>query len=272
MFWIYDIPTWQLGVLIVGSLLISSCLGLILSRDWIYRYFKITHDSLDYINGFFSAMGMLYGLLIGLVAVSAWENYQQVSNIADTEATAIAQLYCDVSTLQEPTKTQLQDNLKDYLHFIINVSWPSHKLGKRNLGGTTILTRLINTASTFKVNTTEQQIMLAEVFTAYNRLIEARRTRLQAVDTGLPTELWVVLIIGGALIMLMTYFIYIPSLRTHVFMIAIFSILLGLMLFLIATLDHPFRGELSVSSDAYQAVLDQLHDFDPRYMMSTPSK
>lgn len=68
-------------------------------------------------------MGMLYGLLMGLVAVSAWENYQDVGNIVDIEATVIAQLYCDISALQEPSKTRLQNDLQDYLHYIIDVSW-----------------------------------------------------------------------------------------------------------------------------------------------------
>jgi hypothetical protein len=222
--------------------------------------------TLDSINGFFSAMGMLYGLLMGLVAVSAWENYQDVGNIVDTEATAIAQLYCDVSMLQEPSKTRLQDDLQDYLHFIIDVNWPAHRKGNIIGGGQLILTRFIATATTYQPASAEQQIISAEVFTAYNRLIDARRARLQAVDTALPAQLWVVIIIGGGIMVLMSYFIYMPSLRTHVLMNAIFSTLLGLMIFLIASLDNPFRGVVSVSSDAYKSVLENVKDFDPGYV------
>ncbi|MEI6334527.1 MAG: hypothetical protein WCS87_08215 [Methylococcaceae bacterium] len=271
MFWIYDIPSWALGFVIVGSLLLCSCIGLIISRDWIYRYFKITHDTLDSINGFFSAMGMLYGLLMGLVAVSAWENYQNVGSIVDIEATVIAQLYCDVSTLQEPSKTRLQNDLQDYLHYIIDVNWPAHRKGIIKRGGQLILTRFIKTATTYQPANAQQQIISAEVFTAYNSLIDARRARLQAIDTGLPAQLWVVIIIGGGIMVLMSYFIYMPSLRTHVLMTAVFSTLLGLMIFLIASLDHPFRGEVSVSSDAYKAVLDNVKDFDPGYVTTIVS-
>jgi hypothetical protein len=232
--------------------------------------------TLDSINGFFSAMGMLYGLLMGLVAVSAWENYQDVGNIVDTEATAIAQLYCDVSMLQEPSKTRLQDDLQDYLHYIIDVNWPAHKKGNITGAGQLILTRFIATATTYQPANAQQQIISAEVFTAYNSLIDARRARLQAVDTALPAQLWVVIIIGGGIMVLMSYFIYMPSLRTHVLMNAIFSTLLGLMIFLIASLDNPFRGEVSVSSDAYKSVLENVKDFDPGYVAtivsSSPAK
>lgn len=266
MFWIYDMPSWALGFLIIGSLLLCSCIGLIMSRDWIYRYFKITHDTLDSINGFFSAMGMLYGLLMGLVAVSAWENYQDVGNIVDIEATVIAQLYCDISALQEPSKTRLQNDLQDYLHYIIDVSWPAHRKGLIKRDGQLILTRFIKTATTYQPANAQQQIISAEVFTAYNSLIDARRARLQAIDTGLPAQLWFVIIIGGGIMVLMSYFIYMPSLRTHVLMNAAFSTLLGLMIFLIASLDNPFRGEVSVSADAYKAVLENVKDFDPGYV------
>jgi hypothetical protein len=40
-------------------------------------------------------------------------------------------------------------------------------------------------------------------------------------------------------------------------MTALLSSLLGLMIFLLAAMDHPFRGHLSVSSDAFQIVYEQ---------------
>ena len=88
-------------------------------------------------------MGMLYGLLLSLVAVSTWQNLEYVDGLANKESTAIVELYRDVSTLEEPAKDKLHQDLEDYLNYIINVAWPGHKLGKVPSGGTVILTHFI---------------------------------------------------------------------------------------------------------------------------------
>jgi hypothetical protein len=263
MYWIYDIPTWALGLLIIGPILLVSSTVLILCRTWIYRHFRLSNDTNDGINGFFSAMGMLYGLLLGLVAVSSWQNLEYVDGLANKEATAIAQLYRDVSTLDESAKTKLHQDLKDYLNFVINVAWPAHKLGKVPSGGTVILTRFLARLSTYHTDNVEQQVYLAEVFTAYNRLIEDRRLRMHAVaDTGIGPIIWTVILVGGGLTLSGSFLIHLPTLKGHLFMNSLFSILLGLMIFLLAAIDQPFRGEMGVSPSAYITTLAVLKDLE----------
>ncbi len=43
----------------------------------------------------------------------------------------------------------------------------------------------------------------------------------------------------------------------HVWMTVLLSSLLGLMIFLLAAMDHPYLGNLSVGPDAFQIVYDQ---------------
>lgn len=269
MYWIYDISTEYLCILVVSVFAFLSCLGLFCSRNFFYKTFKISDDTNDVINSYISGMGMLYGLLLGLVAVATWENYDNVDNIVGKESTSIAQLYRDVSTLQDPTKTELQDNLKDYLIYVVDVAWPAHKNGDVPSGGTIILTKFLKTLSTYKTSNIEEQVYLGEIFTAYNRLIENRRLRMLAVDSGIPNIFWVVIIIGGVLNIVTTFLMYLPSLKTHLFITALFSSLLGLMIFLLIAVDHPLRGETSISSEAYSNLLNNLKDLDPKTISET---
>jgi hypothetical protein len=45
---------------------------------------------------------------------------------------------------------------------------------------------------------------------------------------------------------------------SHFFLGGLLSAFMGMMIFLIAALDNPFRGELSISAEPFQAILDQL--------------
>ena len=47
-------------------------------------------------------------------------------------------------------------------------------------------------------------------------------------------------------------------LRSAVFNILFYASFIGLMVFLTAAMDNPFRGQFSVSPDAYQEVLDEV--------------
>jgi hypothetical protein len=269
MYWIYDISTELLCVVVVSLFVFLSCFGLLCTRDFFYNRFNISADSNDVINGYISGMGMLYGLLLGLVAVATWENYDNVDSIVGKESTSISQLYRYVSTLQNPTKIELQDNLKEYLIYVIDVAWPAHKHGEVPSGGTIIMTQFLKTLSTYKANSVEEQVYLGEIFTAYNSLIENRRMRMLAVDSGIPEIFWVVIIIGGGLNIIATYLMYLPSLKTHLFITVLFSSLLGLILFLLIAVDHPLRGETSISSEAYSNLLHNLKDLDPKKFTDT---
>ena len=263
MFWIYEIPTWLLCVLIIGPILLFSTTVLILRRTWIYHRFRLSDDTNDGINGYFSAMGVLYGLLLGLIAVSSWENLEYVGTLANKEATSVAQLYRDVSTLDQPAKTKLHQELEDYLNYVINVAWPAHKLGKVPTGGSVILTRFLATISTYHTSNVEQQVFLAEVLTAYNKLIEDRRLRMHAVDdTGIDSITWVVILVGGGLTLIGSFFIHLPTLGGHLCMNSLFSILLGLMIFMLVAIDQPFRSELGITPIAYINTLAGLKDLD----------
>jgi hypothetical protein len=51
----------------------------------------------------------------------------------------------------------------------------------------------------------------------------------------------------------------------HFWMTAMLSSLLGLLIFLVAAPDHPFRGEISVGSAAFEIVFEQLMKPSPNF-------
>jgi len=64
--------------------------------------------------------------------------------------------------------------------------------------------------------------------------------------------------LGGSLSTILMYFVHLPSVRMHIVMVAIYSTFIGFMLFLIAALDNPFKGGISVSAVPYQTVIDSI--------------
>ena len=263
MYWIYDIPTWALGVLVVLSFLLPALLGLVASRKWLFRTFRLSDDTNESVNGIFAGVGVLFGLLLGLVAVATWQNFDSANTLASKEASSIAALYRDVCAFPEPERDRLQDHLEKYLHFVIEVAWPAHQRGEVPNGGTILLSKFQGILTSYQPTSANQQVMLSEALTAFNKLIEARRMRMDSVTTAIPSVFWVVIIAGAFLSIVLTYTFHLPALKTHLLLTGIFSLFVGFMIFLVAALDNPFRGELSVSPESYSIVLKGLKDLDP---------
>lgn len=263
LYWIYDIPTWQLGTGIVLLSIMVSVLGLMLTRRAIYNRFRISEGTNETINGMFAGAGVIYGLLVGLVAVAAWDNYQGVDTIASMESAAIAGLYRDVSALSQPAKGELQHHLKNYLAYVIKVAWPGHKRGEAPNAGTKFLSKFHAALATYHPRNIEQTTLQAEALTAFNKLIETRRSRLAAINTGIPPVFWITMIAGTLVTIFISYFFHVSSRQLHLLLVAIFGGFVGCVLFLVAAVDNPFRGQVSISSEAYEQLFSSLDSLDP---------
>ena len=110
----------------------------------------------------------------------------------------------------------------------------------------------------FEPATEGQKILHAETLRAYNLLIQARRLRLDAVGTGLPTVMWAVIIIGAFIGLSASFFFRVEDVRLHRIEVLLLAVFIGLVIFMIIALDRPFRGDLGVKADPYQLVYDQL--------------
>ena len=123
-YWIYDIPTWPMvgifcvffvGITWLGILFVRPILRAILGRS------SGLNDSVGYLLG---AHGVYLGVLLGLLAVAAYQNYSSVESVIGNEATKLSGLYRDVVTYPEPHRTKLTTILRVYTEFVINEAWP----------------------------------------------------------------------------------------------------------------------------------------------------
>jgi hypothetical protein len=87
-------------------------------------------------------------------------------------------------------------------------------------------------------------------------LVAARRDRLRHATQSLPGP-FQVLIFGGAFaVSSLLWFFSIPSLRMQTALVIVVATLIGFNLLIAALLDHPFSGDLAVSTAPFEAVRD----------------
>ena len=258
LYWIYDLQNWQLCVLIISVFVGGSLLGLFASRPLVRRLLGPSGNCNDLVSYFFAGIGVFYGLALGLIAVATWENYTDIDGVVSTEAAALASLYRDLDGYPQPMRGRLEGMMRDYTRLVIDREWPSHKKGDALEDGDAKLDQLEDEVMNFEPTKEREKIVQAAVLHSLDTVQEQRRLRLQAVPTGLPAALWSVVLVGALLNIVLTYLFWTDNLVMHAVLVAMLAIFIGLLVFLTAAMDNPFRGEFSISSEAFQGVLENV--------------
>jgi hypothetical protein len=257
-YWIYDIPSWQLALLMITTLVTLAVMGLLVCRPLTRRLLKGSGQHNDVTSYFISGVSVLISLTLGLIAVATYQNYTDADGKVAREANELGALYRDLDGYPQPLRGELEDQLRHYTTFVIEKQWPAHRRGEVLEEGTEYLEDFENRMMAFEPSKEREKIAHAEVIDSLDALTQARTARLQAVTSGLPAILWVVLIIGAGLNVGMTYLFWVDNLPLHVLLVVALASSLALLIFLIAVMDNPFRGEFSVSPDSFRYVLDHV--------------
>ncbi len=253
---------FSLPLALVGAgIIILLCLFTVCGRAAFSRHvlprLSIGPDEDVFTGNMMQAVMVFYGLVVALIAVSVWQTHADAGRIVSEEATALGTLYRDVSTYPEPTRGQLQRHLREYVDYLIQEAWPLQSQGKVPSGGVEQMNRFQTELAAFEPTSEGQKVLHGEAFRAYNHLIEARRSRLDAVLTGLPGMLWWLVVIGAIASLGSTFFFRVNG-TLHGIQSVGLAVLVGLIIFMILALDRPFRGELGLRPDPYQLIRDQL--------------
>ena len=129
--------------------------------------------------------------------------------------------------------------------------------------GVELVNRFQSKLVSFGPATEGQKLLHAETLRAYNEMIKARRSRLDSVNTGLPVVLWAVIVVGAFIGLSACFFFKVQDLRLHLIQVLLLAVFIGLIIFMILSLDRPFRGDLGIRADSYQLIYEQLMKGNP---------
>ena len=258
LYWVYDLPNWLFGVLTLGVFVAFGLAGLYLTRGWVGRLHHLEHAYNDIVGFYMAGVTVLYGVSVGLLAIGAWATYADVQGRVDHEAAALGGLYRDIDAYPEPARTIMEDDLRRYARGVIDVGWPMQRRGIVPNNASPLLSDFQKHFMSFEPQNERQNILAADAYRAFNDLTESRRNRLNSVTIEMPGPLWALVIAGAVICIAVSWFFHTGSFSVHFWMTILFSSLLGLLIFLIAVLDNPYRGKISVSPEPLERVYQQI--------------
>jgi hypothetical protein len=254
---------WLLIVLlnILGASLVAVA-GLVLVRR--VRRFRPDVAENEVAGLLFAVMGVVYGALLAFVVFATWESFAGAQQAVTTEAADLVAAYRDTQTFPEPQRTQSQAALRTYANAVITNEWASHgSLAEHTTPD--LLNPVWDIYRSITPTTASQESELAGASDRLHTLELQRHLRHLSGEATLPWIFWPLLLLGGLVLVVFSYFFHQASLSSQGVMTGVSTAMLVGVLLLIYSLNQPFTGPVTVSQVPLLHALQQFHALDLRH-------
>ncbi len=219
---------------------------------------KTSNEITGYI---FSVVAGFYALLLSFVVFQALDKYNNVQKDADTEASSAKSLYRQIKHYPDTVLVSaLKLEFLNYLKLVVTEEFPGMAKGNQSESSHysfekvfEMVLKMKQSGDSIKSNT---QVMVQNLID----LSKFRSLRQLAGDVEISRRMWEVLLIGGLIIAILASLINVKSRRYHLFLNGLMGAFIGLIIFLIIELDHPFAGSIKIKPDGYSAILNMEGD------------
>ena len=245
-----------LGEILIVAVVITVCVSL--HAIWQRRSkSELLRKNNDVAGFLFSAVGVIYAVVLGFVVVVVWEKYDATVANVDNEIAAVSDLYRVVGGLPDPVRSQVRAELLSYTNGMIDSEWP--QMAQRMIipKDLDLLERLAHQVNGFAPKDAGEADVQQSAMQQVERLFDARRLRLIQSAPSVPLVLWFALA-AGALAMLSFAFLFgVENRGAQLVMTAILAGLVAILFIVILEFDSPFNGSVRISDDGW--ILLQQH-------------
>jgi hypothetical protein len=201
------------GLLLISLAMLVAVGGLVLVQRLLPTRRRLRHN--DVAGFIFAVLGVAYAVLLGLVVVAVWEEWNAAIEAVDQEAGEVDEVFRLAHRLPEPEGRHLQELARSYARTVVNEEWPLMERGKVSPKAWAILDEIRYSIQRMEPATETQQVLYEQGLQQVHDLADARGERLLDAEEGLPAILWVVLFVGGVDVVGFTYLFGLESTTVH---------------------------------------------------------
>ena len=242
--------TYSMSVLFTIATVLASVGGLLLFRRFLAaETLKENHEVADPYSQF---VGMLFAVLLGFMVADAMQRFGAARQMVEQEASSVGNVFRLADGFADEPRIKIQKLCLKYVSSVIDDEWALLSVHKTSIPTWMTYKELWKACVRYEPVTPRECDAHQAILPHMADVGTYRRLRVDALHNGLPTVLWWILGVGGVATIIFTYFFNVKHLRLQIVMVSIASLVICLSVFLLATYDDPFTGDMTVGPGAFE--------------------
>ena len=252
---VLDLPVWLLGILVVGG---AAALGvaLVYGLDVFVKQHRGEEHNQAISDGFL-AVATIYAIVAGLLVFGVYNTFESAYHQSADEASTLVLMYRNAEHFPQPQKNDAQQAVVGYIHSVMDDEWPALADGVGSPKTSQAVDHLFDVYSPM-TPTAAWSDQYTRSVNDLGDVVKLRNQRIDYSKASLSSIYWFLLFAGAFVTLLYVALSYVQRRGMHALAVGLMATMLGLVIFLLLEVNHPFRGSIAVSKDNFQNALTSI--------------
>lgn len=236
----------------------ASVAGLAFVRSRVARNDLITHN--DVAGPILAIIGTILAVMMSFMVLGVWQEYDGAAQVVQSEAGALSDIHHLADGFPNPFRNRIKAKVDKYIELVINVEWNDMKRGGESLEAHNTAYEIESLISRFRPATMNEVNLHSAALALAQQFLDARRLRIHDNEQSIPSLLWAGMLFIGFVTIVFSYYFRVERPAAQYVMVIALACVITLTFTILAELDLPFRGNVSISSISFQRAYNTIHN------------
>ena len=252
--WLHGLPFLWLIVVVFGvTYLVAGAIAFVVLRMAVGERAR-TFSAVS--PGLLPPLGVVFGLVVGFIAVQVWNDVGRAQTAVDREASALRSVILLDESFPNAQQAKMRALVRQHVQEAVNDEWPAMAEQHADLTAVpTSLAQALQLAIALEPHSEGQKVAQREMVAALGNALDARRERILVSESRINWAKWAGVALLAALTLLAIAFVHSERPATALIALGIFASAVAVCLLMIASQDRPFAGPFAVKPDPLVQVI-----------------